>query len=76
MRAMYTHPSFTRRGIGRLILALCEDAARTEGFTCVELMATMAGEPLYRACGYAAIEEVIDGRGGVGVPLLRMKKML
>ena len=59
-----------------MILALCEDAARTEGFTCVELMATMAGEPLYRACGYDAIEEVVDERGGVGVPLLRMKKVL
>ena len=58
-----------------MILALC-GAARTEGFTCVELMATMAGEPLYRACGYAAIEEVVDERGGVGVPLLRMKKVL
>jgi len=76
VRAMYTHPSFTRRGVGRLILALCEDAARTEGFACVELMATMAGEPLYRACGYDAIEEVVDERGGVGVPLLRMKKVL
>ena len=76
VRAMYTHPNFTRRGVGRLILALCEDAARTEGFSCVELMATMAGAPLYRACGYDAIEEVVDEKGGVGVPLLRMKKVL
>ena len=59
-----------------MILALCEDAARAEGFTRVELMATMAGEPLYRACGFDAIEEVVDERGGVGVPLLRMKKVL
>ena len=73
---MYTHPSFTRRGVGRLILALCEAAARTEGFTYVELMATMSGEPLYRACGYDPIEEIADERGGVGVPLLRMKKVL
>jgi GNAT superfamily N-acetyltransferase len=76
VRAMYTHRSFTRRGLGRLILMLCEDAAHTEGFTCVELMATMAGEPLYRACGYEVIERVVDERGGVGVPLLRMKKVL
>lgn len=52
VRAMYTHPSFTRRGVGRLVLTLCEDAARAEGFARAELMATMAGEPLYRACGY------------------------
>ena len=76
VRAMYTHPSFIRRGVGRLILTLCEDAARGEGFTSVELMATMAGEPLYRACGFEAIEEVVDNRGGAGVPLLRMRKTL
>ena len=33
VRAMYTHPAFVRRGVGRLILALCEDAARAEGFS-------------------------------------------
>jgi GNAT superfamily N-acetyltransferase len=76
VRAMYTHPDFTRRGVGRLILALCEDAARVEGFTTAELMATMAGEPLYRACGYQPVEIVVDDRGGVGVPLLRMRKAL
>ena len=76
VRAMYTHPTFTRRGVGRLILTLCEDAARGEGFTSVELMATMAGEPLYRACGFEAVEEVVDNRGGAGVPLLRMRKAL
>ena len=76
VRAMYTHPTFIRRGVGRLILKLCEDAARGEGFTRVELMATMAGEPLYRACGFEAVEEVVDNRGGAGVPLLRMRKTL
>jgi len=76
VRAMYTHPAFTRRGIGRLILKLCEDAAREEGFARAELMATLAGEPLYRACGYEAVENVNDDRGGVPVPLLRMSKLL
>ena len=76
VRAMYTHPSFVRRGVGRLILSLCEDAARREGFEHVELMATMAGEPLYRACGYEAVERTCDDRGGAAVPLLRMRKTL
>ena len=76
VRAMYTHPTFTRRGIGRLILRLCEDAARLEGFTRVELMATLAGEPLYRACGYDEIGRTNDASGGVPVPILRMGKNL
>jgi GNAT superfamily N-acetyltransferase len=76
IRAMYTHPSHTRKGVGRLILSLCEDAARREGFRKVELMSTMAGEPLYRASGYEPHERIADDRGGAAVPLLRMSKSL
>lgn len=76
VRAMYTHPGHTRKGVGRLILDLCEEAARAEGFERVELMATMSGVPLYQACGYQPLEEVRDDRGGVPVPLLRMGKTL
>jgi GNAT superfamily N-acetyltransferase len=76
IRAMYTHPDHTRKGVGRLIIALCEDAARAEGFTRMELVATLSGEPLYRACGFEPYEEIVDDRGGPGVPLLRMRKLL
>ena len=74
VRAMYTHPAFARRGVGRLILSLCETAARAEGFTRVELAGTLAGEPLYAACGYSVIERRTDDRGGVPVPLAIMGK--
>ena len=74
VRAMYTRPGFTRRGIGRLILALCESAAAAEGFTRLELMSTLSGRPLYGAAGFEAIEEVADASGGVPVPLIKMGK--
>ena len=76
VRAMYTHPTYARQGVGRLILSLCESAARNEGFLKIELMATMSGEPLYRACGYEAVEPIVDERGGAPVPLVRMQKEL
>lgn len=76
VRAMYTHPDFTRRGVGRLILSLCEAAARAEGFAAAELAATLAGEPLYRACGYREIERIDRPVDGVIVPLIRMGKRL
>ena len=75
VRAMYTHPAHARRGVGRAILDACEAAARAEGFRRVELAATLAGEPLYRACGYEPIERFTSQTStGVGVPLIRMGK--
>ena len=76
VRAMYTHPDFVRRGVGRLILSLCERAATAEGFTSVELMATLAGEPLYRAAGFQPVERVVEPAGGTPVPLVKMRKAL
>lgn len=77
VRAMYTHPDFARRGVGRLILSLCEAAAGAEGFGRVQLMATLSGEPLYRACGYLEIERTAAAPvGGVIVPLILMGKAI
>jgi len=74
---MYTHPDFARRGVGRLILSLCEARAAEAGFASVELVATMAGLPLYRACGYADVEALEERSSkGVTVPLMRMRKAL
>jgi GNAT superfamily N-acetyltransferase len=73
---MYTHPRHARQGVGRLIISLCEEAARSEGFTRMELMSTLAGEPLYRSCGYEPLERLSDDRGGAPVPLVRMGKAL
>lgn len=76
VRAMYTHPDFTRRGVGSLILALCETAAAAEGFSRLELMSTLAGLPLYTAAGFEPLEAVEESSGGVPVPLVRMGKAI
>jgi GNAT superfamily N-acetyltransferase len=76
VRAMYTHPDFARRGVGRLILEVCEVAAAAEGFSRLELMATLSGRELYSRCGYVDIERIVDERGGAPVPLVRMGKAI
>ena len=69
---LFRSPDFVRRGIGSRILALCETAARAEGFKAVQLTATMAGLPLYRACGFKDVQAMEDR----GVPLVLMHKSL
>ncbi len=73
---MYTAPEFLRRGVGRETLALSEAAALAAGFDRAELVATLGGEPLYRAAGYVELERFEDDRGGAPVPLVRMGKRL
>ena len=74
---MDTHPAYARRGLGRLVLAAGEAAARAAGFRLAELTATLAGEPLDRACGYAEVaRSEIGSPAGVRVPLGRMAKPL
>ena len=75
VRAMFVHPDWTRRGLGRRILEACEDAARSEGFGQLFLMATLAGVPLYRAYGFRQIEETeVTLPDGVRVPAVSMDK--
>ncbi len=72
VRAMYTHPDHVRKGVGTTILALCEAAARQEGFAALELSATMAGVPLYRSFGFIDVRPFEDS----GVPMVLMRKAI
>jgi GNAT superfamily N-acetyltransferase len=56
IRAFFIDPSWARRGIGRRIMELCEDAAQQAGFRRAQLGATPPGERLYAAMGYAVTE--------------------
>ena len=77
VRAMFVLPSHARRGAGRMILDASEEAARAAKFRKVELMATLPGEPLYAACGYAVTERVeITLPDGVRLAGAKMEKTL
>ena len=77
IRAMYTHPAYARRGIGKLVLAQCEEAARAAGFRALALVATVSGEPLYRAAGYTVVDRIeVPTSSGITVPCANMRKVL
>ena len=77
IRAMYTHPDWTRRGIGRLLLELGENAARDAGFRTIELGSTIPGEPFYLASGFTEVSrDVFEGANGAVNVVIRMTKEL
>ena len=75
IRAFFIHPEWARRGIGRRIIEVCEQAAQDARFKVFELASTLPGEPLYRACGYEVIEPIdIALPGETTLPVIRMRK--
>jgi GNAT superfamily N-acetyltransferase len=77
IRAFFIHPSWTRRGIGTLILEACENSALSAGFTRFEMGATLTGVLLYQARGYAALESLeVPLPNGESLPIVRMEKKI
>lgn len=77
IRAFFVHPDFARRGIGKSLIEQCEQAARKANFTSIELAATLPGEPLYQAFGYAVLERFdIPLPDGLSLPVARMTKRI
>jgi Acetyltransferases len=70
-------PGYTDSGIGRALLTRCEAEARAHGFGSTELVATLAGRELYRACGYVA-DEPFEHRltENVAIQFIAMRKRL
>ena len=77
IRAFFIHPAHARKGIARAILAACETEAKAAGFQSLELMSTLPGIKLYRACGYVGHERVeLEVGEGVTIGLVPMRKEL
>ena len=75
IRAFFVDPSWSRRGLGRALFDACLRDAKAAGFRRLELMATMPGEPLYRALEFIADERIeLALPDGVRVPLVKMSR--
>jgi len=77
VRAMFVRSDWTRRGLGRAILASCERAAREEGFRELVLGATLAGVPLYTAYGFRETDRFpVALPDGVTVEVVAMRRAI
>ncbi len=77
IRAFFVHPEWSRRGLARRLYSECARAAFTAGFRRFELMATLPGEPLYLALGFAVVERItLTLANGVEIPFARMTRGL
>ena len=56
IRPFFVHPSWVRKGLGKLVLDACEEAAREAGFKKAEMGATLSGVPFYGKMGYKEVE--------------------
>ena len=74
IRAFFVDPSMARRGFGRQLMEACVAAAKQAGFSSLELVSTMPGEPLYLASGFAILERFeLELPDGVQTPVSRMR---
>ena len=83
IRAIFTSPSFARRGLGTMMMRHCEARAaegseETDGFERLEMGATLSGVGLYERCGYvrSGREDCVRCPNGEGIRVVHMVKDL
>ncbi|MFO0388031.1 MAG: GNAT family N-acetyltransferase [bacterium] len=77
IRAFFVKPAWARLGIGRHLIELCEAEALKHGFSSAELVATLPGHRLYRACGYIGDEKMeYKLPGDIAIHFIPMRKTL
>ena len=75
IRAMFTHPAWARRGIGRRLFETARADAEAAGFRALVLTATMPGVPLYEALGFRVTRRYDDPLpDGSQVPVAEMTR--
>lgn len=75
IRAFFVHPDWVRRGIGSMILEICQKEALESDFTRLEIAATLTSVPLYIAHGFVEIEPLeVPLASGEAMVVVRMEK--
>lgn len=75
--AVFVEPREHGRGVGAMLLAACEDMARTAGCQHLHLSASLNAVPFYRRAGFTALrEELYPHRSGIGIPSVYMEKRI
>ena len=77
IRAFFVDPGMARRGLGRQLMDECAVEAHAAGFSALELVSTLPGEPLYLATGFTVIERFeLSLPDNIRVPVSRMRREL
>jgi N-acetylglutamate synthase-like GNAT family acetyltransferase len=77
IRAFFVHLNMARRGLGRQLMSACLKEAQEAGFSALELVSTLPGEPLYLASGFNVIERFdLSLPGNTRVPVSLMRRAI
>jgi GNAT superfamily N-acetyltransferase len=77
VRHFAVHPEATARGIGRAIMAQCEQGARKSGAEILECYSSCNAEPFYERLGFQRVAPIVVAIGPViRMPAVHMTKRL
>ncbi len=75
VRAVYVHPEFLRKGVGRRLVAVAEARGKQAGCNAFAANSSLNAVAFYAALGYRVISErVLTLKGDVAFPIVRMEK--
>jgi GNAT superfamily N-acetyltransferase len=77
IRAFFVHPDKARLGVGRMLINACEQAALDNGFSKMEMGATLPGVPFYTKMAYHELNKIdLPLPDGEIMAIIRMGKQL
>lgn len=75
--AIFVRPDRMGQGIGRRLVAFCEELARSAGLTDLKLDATLNAAPFYRRCGFVGnAVSVYHSPRGISLECVPMRKRI